>query len=147
MTASLRFYALGLRLGIVDISEVQSWVNSVISKTDNPTDEILDLAYASSKILKDVYSLLTRIPDDTDHFELLRILLGRVSDDDLEDIGFCRHLAKKLYDLWAESDYSAPEDLQSMGLFDDEYILAEQENYGILEEWHVNFHHFVKEFR
>ena len=147
METSPKFYALGLRLGILGENDVQSWVNREIETCDAPSEIIMELAFSPKSGIQNAYSLLSSIPDESDQFEVLRKLLSAVSDADLENLEFCGALAEKLYSIWVEADYRAPEDLNLIGFFDDEYSLAQQGLYGSLDEWHEEFKRFLRGFR
>lgn len=147
MKASSKYFAIGLRLGICESSDVQKWVDEEINKSNIPSEQLIDLAFMKETDIMDVYSVLTSIPDLSDEYEILRCLLGTVKPEKLNSLHFCRRLAECLYYLWVENDYQAPEDLNPIGFFDDEYALAAEGTYGTLEKWHDNFKEFISSFK
>ncbi len=100
MEASAKYYMMGLELGILSLKDIQTWVDSNITNSENPPAIFIDLAFATKKDVKDTFSLLSRITDHSDPYGVLRKLLGIVKDEDLEDIEYCRQLAKRLYGVW-----------------------------------------------
>lgn len=147
MESSSKYYAMGLRLGILSAEDIQLWVNSEIAKTPNPSEAFIQLAFSTSASTQDIYSILSSLNDSSDDFDVLRRLLSRINEKDLEDINFCHRLAECLYGIWVDNDYLAPEDLNLIGFLDDEYDLASQGIYGTLERWHNDFKSFVQKFR
>ena len=137
---------MGLRLGILDVNDVQSWVNAEIAKTQTPSDVLIDLAYSGSESIQNIYSMLSGMEDGSNIYEVLRGLLSEVKEDQLISVEFCRRLAECLYGVWVDNDYKAPEDLNLIGFLDDEYSLASQGIYGTLEEWHSEFKSFIHSF-
>lgn len=146
MERTPKYFALGLRLGILTPADVQQWVNEQIEKGIQ-SSELIELAYTKESDVQDTYSILSGMPDSSDTYEVLRYLLGCVRLEDLESVGFCRQLAAHLFNLWVENDYRAPKDLEVIGFFDDEYALAAEGIYGTLREWHEDFKAFVSSFR
>lgn len=137
---------MGLRLGILDVNDVESWVNSEIAKTEIPSDELVELAYSSNESIQNIYSMLSGMENESKDYEVIRDLLSQVKEEQLANIEFCRRLAECLYGVWVDNDYGAPEDLNLIGFFDDEYSLAIQGMYGTLEGWHSEFKNFVRKF-
>jgi len=147
MESSAKYYAMGLRLGVLDANDIQSWVDAEISQSDEPPEVFIKLAYSTKDNVQDIYSIISAIEDSADQFDVLRKLLGQVKDVDIENLEFCRQLAEKFYSIWVENDYETPEDLKLIGFLDDDYILASQGTYGTLEGWHNEFKNFVRSFR
>ena len=147
MERTAKYYAMGLRLGILGKRDIQSWVDSEIRKTDAPSNDFIALAYSANESIQNLYSMLCSIEDESDAYVVVRALLGEVKEEQLANIEFCRRLAECLYYVWVDNDYQAPDDLNSIGFFDDEYALASQGIYGSLEKWHNEFNVFVESFK
>ena len=137
---------MGLRLGILDVNDIQSWVNAEIAKTETPSDELIELAYSNNDSIQNIYSMLSGMENESKDYEVIRQLLSQVKEEQLANIEFCRRLAECLYSVWVDNDYEAPDDLNLIGFLDDEYSLASQGMYGTLEEWHSEFKSFVNQF-
>jgi hypothetical protein len=144
---SPKYFILGLKLGLVDGDQVQNWVNEQIETTDSPTGTILDLAYLDRSNVKEIHSKLLSIPDDRDEFDALRDLLSIVTDPQLEDLEFCKRLARDLYGICAQNNYECPDDLKEIMFLDDAFCLAIQNTHGTLDEAHKSLVKFVKSFR
>ena len=147
MQESPKYYALGLKLGLLGESEIQDWVNEQIRMSETPADNILDLAYSSNSDVKEIYSQLTAMPDDRTDFDVLRSLLPLVQDSQLNDLDFCRQLANNLYVVFGDNDYKCPKDFNEIGFLDDSFCLAIQKTYGTLEDAQKALVEFVKSFR
>ncbi len=147
MRESPKYFALGLKLGLLDSNQVQNWVTEQIRSSDSPSDMILDLAYLNNTNVKETYSKLLAIPDDRDDFDVLRCLLSNVQDTQLKDLDFCKQLAKNLYAIYAQNEYKCPNDFNEIGFLDDAFCLAIQKTYGTLEDAHKSLIEFVDSFR
>lgn len=147
MEPSPKFYGMGLWLGILSPNDIQSWVNTEITNSSNPSDIFIELAYSSNKGVKDIYSLVSSIDDPSEDYRVLRNLLGFIKDSDLDNLEFCRKLARGLYDIWSQNNYESPDDLKLIGFLDDEYSLAAQGINGTLDGWHIAIKEFVHGFR
>jgi hypothetical protein len=147
MERTAKYYAMGLRLGILGKKDIQSWVDTEIRKSDVPSNDFIELAYSANESIQNLYSMLCSIKDESDTYVVLRALLSEVKEEQLASIEFCRRLAECLYRVWVDNDYQAPGDLSLIGFFDDEYALASQEIYGSLEKWHNEFKGFVESFK
>ncbi len=147
MESSPKFYAMGLWLGVLNSDNVQAWVNAEIASSSDPAEIFIELAYSGNKGVKDIYSLISSIKDSSEDYDVLRRLLGIIKNSDLENLEFCRGLARGLYDIWSQNNYESPEDLNLIGFLDDEYSLASQGTYVTMEDWHNNIQEFVHGFR
>ena len=142
-----KYQALGLKLGILVSKDIQAWVDARILDSEFPSDQLIDLAYSQDNNRFDLYSALLQINDNGDKYEIVRTLLSKVTDSDLDQIKYCRMLAKSLEHFSIDCDYDVPDDLNPIYGFDDEYSLAEQGIYSSLKVWHKDFKEFIKGFR
>lgn len=142
-----KYLATGLRLGLVDATEVQCWVNEQIINQEVPSDAMLSLAYTKAEDIHGLYNILNELAGDADEFESVRLLLADIEPVKLESIEFCRHLAKCLFFIWADHGYTAPDDLNEIGFLEDEYVMAQNGTFGTVGEWHVNFKDFIGNVR
>ena len=138
-----RCLAVGLRLGLVEYAEIQSWVDKQILSCDLPSGELLLLAYAKQEDMHEIYNLLKALSDETNEYAEIREHLSEIKKQRLDSIEFCSRLAKCLYHVWVENDYTAPDDLAAIGFLDDEYTMAINGTFGTVEEWHANFKKFI----
>ena len=138
-----RYLAVGLRLGLVEYSDVQLWVDSQIGLCDTPSDELLRLAYTKEGDIHGLYNSLCMLSVESSEYDEVRKLLKEIEKERLESIEFCWRLTQCLYAIWIEHDYSAPADLNAIGSLEDEYTLATSGIYGTVEEWHASFKEFV----
>jgi hypothetical protein len=146
MDKSPKYFIIGLTLGLVNTSDVQLWVDEQIEASEEPNEELLDLAFIDKSNVKELLSKLSYIDDERDDFEILRILIAGIGNDRLANINFCSRLATELYVYYVEHDYKVPEDFREIGFFDDSYDLAKNGTYGTLESWHSDFKHFANSF-
>ena len=142
MMGSPKYFSLGLKLGLVSGDQVQNWVTEQIKFNDIPPDAILDLAYLDSSNVKEIYSKLFSIPDDRDEYDALRGLLSNVSDGQLQDLEFCKELARNLYGICAQNNYECPDDFKEILFLDDAFCLAIQKTYGTIDEAHKSLESF-----
>ena len=147
MRESPKYFALGLKLGLLDGNQVQNWVIEQIRTNDSPSDMFLDLAYLDDSDVKEMYSKLLAMPDDRDDFNVLRGLLSIVQDTQLNNLDFCKQLAEGLYAVYVENNYECPSDFNEIGFLDDAFCLAMQNTYGSLEDAHRDLIEFVHSFR
>lgn len=138
-----RYFATGIRLGLVSASDVQAWVNSQIQNTKIPSDELIQLAYVKETDIHDMFGILSAMPDETDEYDAVRQNLKEIKTEELNSIEFCWRLTQCLYSVWAEHDYTAPDDLTAIGLLEDEYRMTTNGALGTVEEWHSNFKEFI----
>lgn len=138
-----KYLSLGLRFGLLKPADVQTWVNDEIKKYERPSDQLIELAFMDNADVKTIFAALNRMSDSSETYDVVRELVGNIKPDQLKSIGFCRQLTEELYNIWAEADYKAPEDLGEIGFLHVGYALAAQGAYGTLEEWHSEFKEFV----
>ena len=142
-----KYQALGLKLGLLIPRDIQTWVDARILESERPDDQLIDLAFSKDQKGYDLYSALLKIGNSGDKYEIVRSLLSKITDHDLNNLRFCRDLAKSLEHFAIDCDYDIPEDLNAIYGFDDEYSLAEQGVYSSLKQWHTDFNEFVSSFR
>ena len=147
MKRSPKYFAFGLRLGLVEPTLVQEWVNEQISLSEAVSDELLDLAYIDSTRKKQMYSLLTAMPDENDDYEALRSLFSDVMKERLNDINFCAQLARELYLIFGAHNYECPDDFGFISHFDDAFSLAFQGVWGDPEMVQVEFIKHILSFK
>jgi len=147
MDISAKHLRIGFRLGIYDYDDVQRWVDSIILKSNEPCEEIIELSFSKREAIHEVYSLLSSLPNTDEDDETLMKVLGDIKDEYLNDIRYCRDLSKSLYSYYIDSDYDVDEKLVDIGYFDDAYDLAVQGIGDTVESWHLRFQEFVNEFR
>ena len=139
-----KYLATGLRLGLIESSQIQDWVNEQIQASDEPSQELIELAYSKGRDLTSMYSILNGMTDETEEYDAVRRLLGEIEPKKLESINFCWRLTECLYSIWGEHNYSAPDDLGRIGKLEEEYRMATNGTFGTVEEWHNNFKIFIK---
>jgi len=142
-----KYQSLGLKLGMLSIEDIQSWVDARIIESESPSNSLLDLAFSKQEKGFDIHGALLNISDLGDKYEIVRSLLSKVTDIELADLDYCRKLAEVLENFGIDCDYDVPEDLNSIYGFDDEYRLAEQGVYSTIKKWHQDFINFVRGFR
>jgi hypothetical protein len=142
-----KYQALGLKLGIFSVSDIQSWVDDRIRETSTPSAEIIELARPGEMEGHELYNALLKLNDEGDKYEIIRLLLARVSKKKLSKIGYCKKLANLLDRFANDCNYDIPKDLSPIYVFFDEYNLAEQGIYSSMEDWHSRFCDFVLGFR
>jgi len=132
-----------LRLGLIELSKIQLWVNDQINEAAAPSETLVQLAYVKESDVHGMYSLLAGMDDDVAVYDSVRELLIEIRPEKLDSIEFCWHLTQCLYSIWLEHDYSAPEDLNAIGFLEDEYRMAANGTFGSIGGWHIDFKSFV----
>lgn len=143
-----QYLALGLELGICDLKHVSSWVDSEIERIDSVDGPLLELSYLKNKNTQDVIATLLGMPATEEHWPVLRRLLASIPKDDLDNKGFCRQLARALFDEYLKAKYEVPDDFSEIGFFEDDYELANKGiGFASTNEWHANFIGFIEQFK
>jgi hypothetical protein len=144
---SPKYFALGLKLGLIDSGQVQTWVDEQIRLSESPSEELLNLAYMRTENEKEAYSLLSSMPDDTCDFDALRNLFSNLENFPFENINACANLAKNLYHILCEHDYKCPDDFSSVHHLDDAFFVALNDTRGNSCEVQNEFKEFIGSFK
>ena len=138
---------MGLRLGLLDPSQVQKWVDEQILKDQDPSDELLDLAFLGTDNVHELISSLRATRDETEDFDVLRKLLSELDGFPFENIDACAKLAKDLYGILCDYDYQCPEDFNFIYHFDDAFDLALRGTWGNPAEVQKDFKDTIESFK
>ena len=142
-----QYYALALKLSTVSGETVQQWITSQALNSDVLEGPLLDLTYLGPNDINEMIDGLEKLASIDDIFEVLRSVLRDVPDSLIANKSWCRGLARVLFQVYIDSDYSVPDDFSLISWFDDEYELASQ---GVLlsntDDWHVSFSVFLRSF-
>ncbi|MEW8000309.1 MAG: hypothetical protein AB2765_16215 [Candidatus Thiodiazotropha endolucinida] len=147
MERSPKYFAFGLRLGLIESQLVQEWVNEQITLSEVLSDELLDLSYIDNTRKKEMYSVLNAMPDENDDYEALRNLFSEVMKERLEDINYCAQLARELYLIFCAHKYECPDDFNFISHFDDAFSLAFQGILGDPEMVQMKFINHILSFK
>ncbi len=142
-----KYQSLGLKLGMFSLQDIQNWVDARIMESESPSNSLIDLAFSKQEKGFNIHTALLNISDAGDKYEIVRRLLSKVTDSELDDLDHCRNLSEALENFGIDCDYDVPEDLNPIYGFDDEYRLAEQGVYSTINKWHKEFVSFVQGFR
>ena len=136
MTRDAAALRVGLRLGLLKVEDVVTWVDGQIATLDDPPATLLDLSLMGDSSPADVHGRLQDISADVPSLEILPAVLARGIDQLRADPGLGPIVARGLYELYVEANYEVPPDLREIGRLDDAYSLAEAEQgtYGTTEE-------------
>lgn len=147
MDKSPRYFTLGLKLGLIKPGQIQTWVDQQINQVDEPSKELIDLAFLGIDNEKEMYRILNDMPDDSDDFEALRKLFRDLEHFPFEDIHACAELAEKLYFIACEHDYNCPSEFNSILRLDDAFSLTMQGTWGDPNEVKKKLEDFVYSFK
>ena len=124
MNKSSQKLKMGFRLGIYTKEEVIDWVVVEIDQSDEPSEKLLDLSFATTKGVHDIYSALCDLDGSPEEDDVLIEVLTDLEDQVIDNIEFCRDLAIKLYSYYIDKNYEVDQRLTEIGYFDDGYDLA-----------------------
>jgi hypothetical protein len=126
-----RFYQLALRIGLLDTSAVDRWVDSVIASAPAVTFPFTELAGASQRRQEDVDDLLGQVPFEGDTYVSGRLVLALLRRR-LRAGAFAPESAVKLAMEIARAGDLTEQEYYRADHLDDDVWLATNESYGDL---------------
>lgn len=92
-------YKLGLLIGYFRLEEFFKWVDEAIEKEDSPDIGLIELAYSNNRSINDIISLIDEISGNYNFKIPIRILLGLMYKDFLDNKVSLNVMTNKLYSL------------------------------------------------
>lgn len=92
-------YKLGLLIGYFRLEEFFKWVDEAIEKEDSPDIGLIELAYSNNRGINDIISLIDEISVNYNFKIPIRILLGLMYKDFLDNKVSLNVMTNKLYSL------------------------------------------------
>jgi hypothetical protein len=121
--------ACELEIALTSVSEVVDWADSWIARLDHPPHNLIEVATAGSRSVVDVVHLLREISLKPRDRETLRAVFRQYGVKLRERPEMGRHIAKNLYHMVLDREWSSEDFRGEMYMFDDEYDLA-RSGYG-----------------
>ena len=90
-------YKLGLLIGYFSLEEFLRWIDETIEKEESPDIGLVEIAFSSSKDIKDIISLIGEISGSNNLKTPVRILLGLMYKDFLNKKISLNGITCKLY--------------------------------------------------
>ena len=128
------YFRLGLMVGLIEQHQAVTWADSVIAASDNPSPEIIELAWSSD--LQATLTALSAVPGERDSQQAGHWLLGLLASNippQIERLNIttqCAMRIAQIADLGEDTYYRFDN-------IDDELSLAKQKIYGTEEECRV----------
>lgn len=92
-------YKLGLLIGYFRLEEFLKWVYEAIEKEEYPDIGLIELAYSNNRSINDIISLIGEISGNYNFKIPIRILLGLMYKDFLDNKVSLNVMTNKLYSL------------------------------------------------
>lgn len=92
-------YKLGLLIGYFRLEEFLKWVDEAIEKEESPDIGLIELAYSNNRSINDIISLIDEISGNYNFKIPIRILLGLMYKDFLDNKVSLNVMTNKLYSL------------------------------------------------
>lgn len=122
-------FKLALEAGVIDRQEIVRWADELLI-TEEYDDRIAEISLSTSKTNKDIEALLGEIAEPDDDFAGFRSMLGRMHAALEADPTRLHEFTRFLERLWIRHDYTLPNDLGFIIGLEDDYLLAEEGQYG-----------------
>ena len=97
-------------------------------------DRVIEISLPAGKTNKDIEALLGEIATPDDDFAGFRKMLGRMHDALEADQTRLHEFTRFLERLWIRHDYTLADDLGFIIGIEDDYLLAEEGQYGSVDE-------------
>ena len=140
------YYRIGLETGVFTITEVIKWADSEITKSESPDELLIDISLMEDANPHDVLSKLKELSISANNLNALRKILSKMYPILKSKPHYSPSFARRLYQIFIEFNYNIPDDLNHIGMFDDEYSLALQGIYDTERNESDRFLEFLKPF-
>jgi hypothetical protein len=131
--ASLRVLCL---LGTARLPEAIAWADEWVLRLDHPPYDLIEISI--SRDVKTAIHHLEQLSLSIGDFEAIRLALPRLIHHCLTEVE-SRELARFLYGLAVKHRYQVPDEFKFTLWYDEEFDLAEQGTYGILQDVNRRF--------
>jgi len=126
-------FKLALEAGVADREEIVRWADGILM-CEEYDDRVAEISLSAGKTNKDIEALLREIATPDDDFSGFRKMLGRMHDALEADQTRLHEFTRFLERLWIRHDYTLPDDLGFIIGIEDDYLLAEEGQYGSVDE-------------
>lgn len=126
-------FKLALEAGVIDRQEIVRWADGLLI-SEKYDDRLAEISLSGSKTNKDIEALLGELAAPDDDFTGLRRMLGRMHAALEADPTRLHEFTRFLEQLWIRHDYTLPDDLGFIIGIEDDYLLAEEGQFGSIDE-------------
>jgi hypothetical protein len=132
--------------GLITVSDVIAWADSLIEQMDIPDSEIIDLSLAGHSNSYELISILSEMAIGSDRFAAMKTVFGKMYSVLSQDVSHARKYSSAIMDFVVENHYNLPDDFYFMYGIDDAFELAEIGIYGSVDEISKRFIEELKPF-
>ena len=122
-------FKLALEGGVIDRQEIVQWADDLLM-TEEYDDRLAEISLSRDKTNKEIEAMLGELAAPDDDFAGFRGMLGRMHDALKADPTRLHEFTRFLERLWIRHDYTLPDDLGFIIGLEDDYLLAEEGQYG-----------------
>lgn len=127
-------FKLALEAGVIDRQEIVRWADNLLI-TGEYDDRLAEISLSGDKTNKVIESLLEELVAPDDDFTGFRRMLGRMHEALEADPSRLHEFTRFLERMWIRNDYTLPDDLGFIIGLEDDYLLAEDGQYGTVDEF------------
>jgi len=139
-------FKLALEAGVIDRQEVIRWADGLLM-TEEYDDRLAEISLSRDKTNKDIEALLGELAAPDDDFTGFRGMLGRMHDALDADPTRLHEFTRFLERLWIRHHYTLPDDLGFIIGLEDDYLLAEEGQYGSVSSIYTQLLDDLSRFR
>lgn len=126
-------FRISLEAGVIDRDEIIRWADGIIAS--EPYDhDIANICMAGNATDKELESLLAIVSGGEEPWDGVRRMLGRMHDALLRDPGRLHEFTRFLERICIRNHYDLPEDLRFMMGLEDDFLLAEEGQWGSVQQ-------------
>jgi hypothetical protein len=135
--------AIAIERGIASPKEAMDWACELVVAQTNPSEQVLELAGALHPHPLDVVAMLRRFPGSADPSRVFRKLLARIRDLLRDRPSAWPEVTALLEQMAIQGSVPSPLEGPCYS-FDDQRLLAEQGDYGTVDEVHSELLAFLE---
>ena len=128
-SATASEFKLALEAGVIDRQEIVRWADDLLISGEYD-DRLAEISLSGGKTIKDIEALLGELAAPDNDFTGFRRMLGRMHEALEADPTRVHEFTRFLERLWIRHDYTLPDDLGFIIGLEDDYLLAEEGQYG-----------------
>jgi hypothetical protein len=129
---------LGIEAGVVEKEEVIRWADSILGR-ETYNDDVANISLATNSSAKEIEALLGKIANGLCEWDGLRWVLGRLHKCLVSQPNKMHEFIQFLERIWIRNGYDVPADMHFIVGLEDAYLLAEEAQYGYMEEIRSDF--------
>lgn len=122
-------FKLALEASVIDRQEIVRWADDLLM-SEEYDDRLAEISLSGDKTNKDIETLLGELAAPDDDFAGFRGMLGRMHSALEADPTRLHEFTRFLERLSIRHDYTLPDDLGFIIGLEDDYLLAEEGQYG-----------------